>query len=179
MIAQAFNEDKFKELILYIASRSECDPTFGAIKLNKTLFFADFFAYAHFGKSITGAEYIKLDHGPGPKLMAPIRDRMMEDNDIVVVSREHFGYPQKRVVARRPPDLSEFTANEIALVDTVIDIGKDANAAELSALTHQMLGWQIAAYKAVIPYEAVFLSSESATAGDEQRAEELAVQYQW
>ena len=179
MIAQAFNEDKFKELILYVASRSEWDPMFGAIKLNKTLFFADVYAYAELGKSITGAEYIKLDHGPGPKLMAPIRDRMIEDNDIVVVDREYFGNPQKRVVARRLPDLSGFTADEIALVDVVMDIGKNANAAELSDLTHQMLGWQIAAYKAVIPYEAVFLSSESATAGDEQRAEELAVQYQW
>ena len=59
MSTQKFNEGKFKELVLYIASRCERDPTFGAVKLNKELFFSDFWAYAEFGEPITGAEYIK------------------------------------------------------------------------------------------------------------------------
>ena len=55
-----FNEQKFKELVIYIAGRCESDPYFGAVKLNKLLFFSDFFAYAKLGNPITGAEYMKL-----------------------------------------------------------------------------------------------------------------------
>ena len=37
------DERKLRELILYISQRCANDPTFGAIKLNKTLCFSDFF----------------------------------------------------------------------------------------------------------------------------------------
>jgi len=38
------NDRKFQELLLYVAARCEGAPTFGATKLNKILFFADFLA---------------------------------------------------------------------------------------------------------------------------------------
>ena len=174
-----FNEQKFKELVLYISKRSESDPTFGAVKLNKVLFLADFLSYAVHDKPITGAEYIKLPHGPGPKLMGPIRDEMAEDDEIVEVIREHFGYTQRRLIAKREPDLSEFSGTEIALVDLVIEEEKDATATELSAMTHKMLGWRVAFDREVIPYSTVFLSNEPVTEEDQKRAQELAVQYGW
>ena len=49
------NDAKLRELILYVAERCENDPDFGALKLNKILFNADFIAYALTGKAITGA----------------------------------------------------------------------------------------------------------------------------
>ena len=36
------NERKFRELILNISEQSEGDSTFGAVKLNKLLFYIDF-----------------------------------------------------------------------------------------------------------------------------------------
>ena len=179
MNIQDFKEDKFKELILHIARRCENDPTFGAVKLNKVLFFSDFFAYMQLGQSITEAEYIKLEHGPAPRLMMPIRDEMEKQDDIVVIQRERFGYQQSRVISRRDADLSSFMAAEIALVDTIIDAVKEANATNLSDMTHVLLGWKIAALKTVIPYESVFLSEARATPGDRQRARELAETYNW
>ena len=180
MRSQIFNESKFRELVLYIASRCEGDPTFGMIKLNKELFFADFWAYAKYEKPITGAEYIKLQFGPAPRLMSPIREEMEKDGDIVIVHREQFvGYPQKRVVARREPDLSEFTGNEIALVNEVIGEFASDNAAELSDLSHQFPGWQMASDKEIIPYEAIFISNAPVTTEDERWARELASQHGW
>ena len=38
------------------------------------MFYSDFSAYVRWGTPITGAEYIRLDRGPAPKLMAPIRE---------------------------------------------------------------------------------------------------------
>ena len=46
---QKFNEGKFRELILYVARRSEDDKYFGAVKLNKILYFSDFNAYRELG----------------------------------------------------------------------------------------------------------------------------------
>ncbi len=50
---------KLRELVLYLATLSEGDATFGKVKLNKLLFYADFNAYLKFGKPITGHEYQK------------------------------------------------------------------------------------------------------------------------
>ncbi len=47
--ATEYDERKLKEFILYVADRCEADPTFGAVKLNKILFYADFLAFASTG----------------------------------------------------------------------------------------------------------------------------------
>jgi hypothetical protein len=41
-----FDEDRFRELVLYIAHKTKDDPTFGRTKLAKVLFSRDFVAYA-------------------------------------------------------------------------------------------------------------------------------------
>lgn len=53
------NDEKLKELILYITIRSEGDRHFDSDKLKKLLFFSDFLAYLYFGEPITGHEYIR------------------------------------------------------------------------------------------------------------------------
>ena len=35
------NEEKFAELLLYVATRTANDPTVGSVKLNKLLYFAE------------------------------------------------------------------------------------------------------------------------------------------
>lgn len=174
------DEKKFRELLIYVASKCQSDPSFGAIKLNKILFHADFFAYGSLGKPITGMEYMKLEHGPAPRLLAPIRDEMQAANDIVLVHPTRYGLKHDRVVPRREPDLSLFTAEEIALVDSVIESCRGATAADLSAATHGYRGWLMALHlKDTIPYEAVFLSDEPPTAYEIQHAQELILEHGW
>ena len=174
-----FNEPKFRELLLYVAGRCEDDPDFGAIKLNKILFFADFVAYAQTGKPITGAEYEALELGPAPKLLKPIRDDMASNNDLLVRRQPRFGYFQHRVIPLREPDLSMFSGAEIAVVETIIGVCRGETGKDLSELTHGLHGWKIADYREVIPYSTVFLSSEPATRADVARARALVAQYEW
>ena len=174
-----FNELKFRELLLYVASRCEGDANFGAIKLNKMLFLADFTAYAYLGESISGAEYEALELGPAPRLLKPIRDDMVKNNDIVVREQTRFGYAQHRVIPLRDPDLTLFSGAEIALVDHIIEVFREDTGKDLSELTHGMYGWQIAQYKEVIPYSSVFLSNEPVTKADQERARELIAQHGW
>ena len=174
-----FNENKFRQLILHIADRSHSDPSFGSIKLNKIMFYSDFSAYVRWGTPITGAEYIRLDRGPAPKLMAPIRESMKENQDIIIRIRNRFGLDQTQIIALKDPDLAEFTAAEIALVDKVIDLARDANATELSEASHGFLGWRIASDKETIPYEAALISNSPPTEAHISRVQELAAKYNW
>ncbi len=179
VVKPEFDEDKFKELILYIAGQCEHDSHFGAISLNKQLFYCDTLAYAKLGKPITGADYMALDYGPAPRFLAPIRGDMVDAGDIVVRKKQQFGHPQDRVIPLREPDLSSFSGEEIALIDQVVDLLRGVTAKYLSDFTHGEYGWKIAALRETIPYETVFLSREDVTRDDKQRAEELVIQHGW
>ena len=72
-----FDQDRFVELMAFIARGSIADPTFGAVKLNKILYYADFSAYRMFGQPLTGATYFKLQEGPAPREMLQARARCL------------------------------------------------------------------------------------------------------
>ena len=171
-----FKESKFKELVLYISRRFQGDPAFGVVKLNKLLLFSDFYAYSVTGESITGAEYIKLPHGPAPKYMPAIREEMEKAGDIVVVRRELFGYSLEQTIARRDPDLSQFSGSELWFVDAALTEFANDSATNLSELSHRLPGWQMATLKETIPYETTFVSGEPPMPEDEKWALEMASQ---
>jgi hypothetical protein len=171
------DDEKLRELILYIAAQCGNDPNFGATKLNKLLFFSDFYAYAYLGKPITGVEYQRLPKGPAPRRLLPIRADMEQKQELGV---QHVqvspGFLQKRPVALRDPDLSRFTAPEIALVSDVIGFFCNDNARAISDISHRMMGWLAAADRETIPYETVFVSNEPLTAVEQIRGCEIAAQ---
>lgn len=169
------NEEKFRELILYISQQCASDPTFGATKLNKILYFADFLSYAARGESITGLAYQKLPNGPAPKRLLPIREKMIDERilgiqEIVLQS----GHVQKRTVNLRPPKTAIFTGDEIAVVDTVIAALKNLKAEGVSELSHRMVGWKVARDNEEIPYGTIFLSDEPLSEVENERGRELA-----
>jgi len=179
-MAMQFDASKFKELVLYVAEKSADDPSFGATKLNKTLFFSDFYAYGELGKPMTGATYQKLDRGPAPRELPSIQQQLQEEGAAAVFERSHFNYLQKRLLPLRPADLSQFSPQEVALVDEVIEALKYHTALEVSRVSHaKVLGWQLAGEREEIPYQSVFLSSEPPTPTDIKRGRELAKEHGW
>ncbi len=180
-ISSHYDDKKFRELVIHVAQRSTGDPTFGPIKLNKILFHADFVAFGLYGHPITGVEYVKLEHGPGPKDFVHIRDEMIEARDIALEKLPSgAGGPLYRVVALRDPDLSAFTAEEIALVDRWIDSLRGVDPYLISDITHGYRGWRVApALGDTIPYGTVFLSDYGPTEYEVQRGSQLIQQYGW
>jgi hypothetical protein len=158
-MSQRFAPDdkKFRELVLYIAARSEDDPTYSATKLNKLLFFSDFFAYASLGRPITGHRYQKLPKGPAPVAFLPVVEKMTREGDCEWVERRYFGRVQRRLIAKRGADLSWISDEEQALVDDLIERLWDRSATEVSELSHTFPGWQAAAMQEEIPYETIFV----------------------
>ena len=160
----AKSEKKFRELILLVCARSEHDPKFGAIKLNKLLFYSDFSAYLTFGKSISGQQYFKLPKGPAPRNLVPVTKRMTESEDLAYKEVEYFGHIQKKPIALRQPDLSLFTAQEIDLVHKMIQKYWNCSAAVISENSHLFLGWRVARDKEIIPYSTALVGSRKPTA---------------
>ena len=157
-----FQIDKFRELIVYIAKQSADDPRFGAVKLNKILYYADFAAYRQLGQPITGATYRKLSEGPAPVQLVGARRELIDSGDAALEERPYFtGMQQRLVIAdRHNPDLELFGPGELEIVDSVIDFFEGKTAREVSDFSHREPGWVIASGREVIPYETAWLSSE-------------------
>lgn len=154
---------------------------FGATKLNKILYHADFLAFAKSGRSITGAQYMRQRNVPVPRHLVPVRDKMLANRDIAIRPGNSYspGKTEQRVVPLVESDLSQFDSWQIALVDAVIRDLWNQSGTEASDGTHGR-AWKIAeANGSPIPYEAIFISDDPLTEGDIARTEELADRYGW
>jgi hypothetical protein len=158
---RSVGERKLTELILYVTKLCADDPFFGSTKLNKILYFSDFLAYGNLGKPITGVAYQHLERGPAPKMLFPVRSRMIERGDLRLDSRlDPFGYEQKRPVALRDADIALFETKELELVKQVKIALSKASATEASNISHREVGWKTTKMKETIPYASIFLSDE-------------------
>ena len=166
------------ELILYIAERSKNDLAFGAIKLNKLLWWADFLSYARDGEPITGVEYRKLAKGPAPVLLEAVRNGLVREKAAKIVERKYYSHVQLRVVPLRDADTSLFTTEQLELVDGLIDEHWGQSAAEVSEESHGK-AWRVRKINDLIPYESVFLSDAPTTRADIERTHELAERFGW
>lgn len=171
--------DRLGELMLYVAQKCATDFTFGAIKLNKIVWRADFLSYGKYNTPITGVAYRRLPNGPAPRHLVSVRNRLIEAGD-AAISKEStiLGHPRHRLVPLRDPDLSMFSGFQIALVNQVIDLLWDRSAGNVSEQSHGK-AWEVAGDKEDIPYEAIFLSDESPKTEDITRTRELAQEYGW
>jgi len=169
---------RLRELMLYVAKKCSDDPSFGATKLNKILYFSDFLSYLNDGRPVTGSEYMAQQHGPVPKRLVPMRQELEGAGDAVVEKRTRLTHEQHRLVPLRDPDLSLFSSREIAIVDEVIERLKGRAAWEVSMLSHGM-AWNVPAEGESIPYQAAFLSSDPLTPDDIAWAQELINEHGW
>ncbi len=144
---------RLRELILYVSQRCADDPTFVATKLNKILFYSDFFSYFRFGEPISGIEYQRLPNGPAPKQLLPVRNQMLRAGDLAMEKISFFNQQQHRCVPLRDPNLDQFKGRDIALIDDVIQKLWGKTATEVSKLSHQR-AWRIAKDRDSIPYQA-------------------------
>jgi hypothetical protein len=150
---------RFRELVLYVARETEADPKCGKTKLYKILFYSDFWAFQKLGHSISGQEYHKLKNGPAPRQAFPVISEMVQSEECAWADREYFGRSQKKLLALREPNLSDFTGEEVAIVQDVIRMLWRFDATEVSDLSHRFVGWQLAEEGETIPYSTVVLGT--------------------
>jgi hypothetical protein len=167
-------ERKLAELILYISQKYANDPNYGSVKLNKALFFPDFNAYASWGRTITEAEYQHQPEGPTLLRMLPVLEALKDERAIAIQPVQYFGYPQKRPVNLRDPDLIHFSGKEIALVDAWLERLRPMNAREVSEYSHETAGWRTTKNGEIIRPQTVFIGWSKPSAAEILRGQELA-----
>ena len=173
---------KFKELILYVARKSEGDERFGAGKLNKILFFIDFDHYHDTGKSISGERYQRIQRGPAPVLLKPVLREMEDDDKTLTIKRVALGGPYKdqaRAVALRDAKTSLFTTDELRRIDATIEKYWQLNASEIAARAYELPGVKVAGEGEEIPYQTAMISTKPWTREDTARAQRFAKKQGW
>ena len=149
------NLEKFKEVLLYILNKVGSKPNIGETVLYKLLYFADFDFYEKYEEQLIGATYIKNRYGPTPiefeKIVAEIMDK-----EIIKVKSKYYDYPQRKYLPLRKADLSKLRANEIEVIDKVLDKLSDMNANQISDYSHDDVPWLTTEDNEVIEYESVF-----------------------
>ncbi len=172
---------KLREMMLHIAARERDNRRFGATKLNKILFYSDFLWYLQTGRSLTGATYQKLDHGPAANELLPAQQSLIRDKSARLESRRFPLGRHTRLVPERRANLRPYyESEEVEFVDEVIEWLSGASATEASAMTHKLLGWRLAEYKENIPFfTALFANGDVAKPSDIKRGLELAKERGW
>jgi hypothetical protein len=155
--------EKFRELILYIASKYNADQEFGKNRLFKALFYAEWQYYIATGETITGHTYVKGPHGPIPFSGDEILAELVERRDLAIQQVSRGGYPQRRPISLRDANLALFSAQEIAIVDQVIEEQRGM-ATTISQQSHRdILAWEVAQNGEPIPFETSWLAPRQLT----------------
>ena len=149
------NLEKFKEVLLYILNKVGSKPNIGETVLYKLLYFADFDFYEKYEEQLIGATYIKNHYGPTPVEFEKIVAEIM-DKEIIKVESKYYNYPQRKYLPLRKADLSKLRANEIEVIDKVLDKLSDMNANQISDYSHDDVPWLTTKDNEVIEYESVF-----------------------
>ena len=152
---------KVEKVIIYILSHFNSEPKkIGKVKLAKLLWFCEReYMYKYHAHLLDDLEFIKLDHGPVPKKYEKILKDMEKKNLIHVFEIPNFDRTQISFHSLKEPDLSEFSAQEISVIDSVIYKLRDKTASELSKLSHDEF-WDNTELGEVIPAEVVFATKD-------------------
>lgn len=134
-----FDIDKVENLISYIASKVD---NLYLTSLNKYLWFIDMISFNRRAVAITGLTYMKEQFGPvivGAKYeeLSKLDDKYKRED----IERSDGGLISK-IRSEENFDLSDFSEDEMAIVDDVIELLKDKSVKEISELSHEETGWK-------------------------------------
>lgn len=150
------NLQKFKEVLLYILNKVGSKPNIGETVIYKLLYFIDFDFYEKYEEQLVGATYMKNQYGPTPIEFIKIVEQMIDREEIEKVKSGYFNYPQTKYLPLRKPDLTKLKANEIEVIDDVLNKLSDMNAGQISAYSHNDVPWVTTDEGETIEYESVF-----------------------
>lgn len=153
----AYDARKFSEMVLHVAGRLQDDRAGGATKLNKVLFFAEFTHLRRHHRVISGCEFQKLPHGPAPRQLLPIRQKLVDSGAAELVEEDFLGRPQHRLIPSRVANLEVFTDEEIQTIEDVLDQLAAMTGTQVSELSHQEPGWRLTEVSETIPFATAFL----------------------
>lgn len=153
-------QNRLRQMILHVASRCREAQFFGAVKLNKIIWKADFDSFAARRVPVTGREYLKQKFGPALREMVPVQRDMLASRQIEFVHRDFGdGFVEERTVALVEPDLSLFSEDDLGFVEGSLRHYWNMTGTESSDESHG-IAWRTRAIGVSMPYESAVLSDK-------------------
>lgn len=127
---------KLKNLVLYVLSKKTYNDE-GIKKLNKILYFIDFYFYKKHEKLISDVNYAKAERGPIIDNYKAIFTELVQEG---VLSFDSSKGPIL-FSPQQSPNLSAFTADEIAHIDDILEKYGRLTSKELESISHSQQPW--------------------------------------
>lgn len=153
VMASEFDAERFREAVMYVAWRMRSDEEFGRVKLAKTLFYADFEAYAGEGEPVTGAKYEHWAFGPFPPVLYEVEDELARAGHAELIGGEFTGDASK-LVATHAPDTPHLEGWHKELLDLKMTELAAEPSWKVSDKSHEHPAWLVTQDREEIPYEA-------------------------
>lgn len=178
MTEPIYDHDKFAEMLLYIVSQVEDEPTNGDTKLNKLLYYADVTAFRRTGQAISGARYKHQRRGPIAAALMPVRTELEEQDRLEVTEHPvgNTGASQRRTKTLDQPDQEVFSEAELEIMDEIVERFRGCRASEMEKYAHDEPSWAMTKDEDNMSYRSSLLlrqATPAAVAFGEQLAERL------
>ena len=155
----AFNSEKFKQVLHYIISKTGHLPNVGKKSLYKLLYFNDFNYYELNEVKMTGEIYSRLEHGPAPKHFDIVINKLEKDGDISVTKEEYYKHKQIKFRSLTEPDLTFLSIDEIKHIDETLRRYGSMNGSQIEDVSHKDIPWIASHDNEDLDYELVFYRS--------------------
>lgn len=133
------DEEKYKNVILFLAKNVGQGSVWGKKKMYKLLYFLDFDFFEKYEKPITGDVYHKLQMGPAPHYFDVIAHELVEKGQLKISKgKSGPGYNDAYVYrALQKPSLSVFNRKELGMLKRVVNKYGSKTGRQLENLTHK------------------------------------------
>ena len=136
----SLDREKLKAAIVFISSNPSVE-SLGLTKMYKLVYFSDVAHLREYGRTITGSEYIKYQHGPVPSRGEKCIKQLKRDGLLESEKVPYAGYEMIALRATSEPDESVFEERELKTLVSVCKRLGGRTAAELSDLSHEEPAW--------------------------------------
>ncbi|WP_044640820.1 type II TA system antitoxin MqsA family protein [Risungbinella massiliensis] len=140
----SFSPMKLTQMILFFARN--VNQNLYVTKLNKLLFYADFYHFLRKGSSISGTRYLCDHYGPVPEKFNTLYDNMKE---IELMENEYGQF----ILPTSAFDHRFFTPEEQETMAMVLEKFEKTTSSEISELSHQEMAWIRTPRKEYISYD--------------------------
>lgn len=155
----ALQEEKFKQVLHFIISKTGSLENVGKTVIYKMLYFSDFDFYETHETAMTGETYYKLPNGPGPKHFDETIAKLEKESKIKMSNGNFFGKKQTKFSSISEPCLTLLNGEELKVVEKVISKLSGMNANQISSYSHEDIPWKATKNNEQINYELVFYRS--------------------
>lgn len=122
-------------------------------KLNKLLFYSDFGYFKEYTVSLTGARYVRKQHGPVLEDMERIIAHMVSLGMIDIKEGQAWSYSGNTIVPKIMFDETAFSKRELDMLNRVLEKFGDVSSSELSERSHEEEAWLNTPQRELISYQ--------------------------